>query len=339
LRRGRDAALVVLGLAVIGLLLSKFGTHDLVAALSRARPGALCVYGALTALVVLGHSLRWRLVARSLGSDPALGLLVQARLAGDAVGVLVPSGKVAGEPLRFALVRARCGDGPLTAAAVAIDRILEVLGNLACVLVYVAVFAHAHSTRMRGSGLPPLAVAAGLFVASVGVLIASVRRGFRPLAFLHGPGMRRRFPRFARWADGIERMETHLVRFFRSHPGAFARGLLASVCIEALVVLQYHTLLGAFEIHLELPTLLMALVTSGLVRLAPTPGGLGALEAGQVALLQMSSGRAELGLVVGIVMRLHEVLMVGAGFAALALRGLSPGRATEIVHSTSGPQR
>ena len=37
-------------------------------------------------------------------------------------------------------------------------------------------------------------------------LIVSVRRGFRPLAFLHGPRTRRRFPRFARWADGIERI-------------------------------------------------------------------------------------------------------------------------------------
>jgi uncharacterized membrane protein YbhN (UPF0104 family) len=129
------------------------------------------------------------------------------------------------------------------------------------------------------------------------------------------------------------------VRFFRSHPGALARGLLASVCIEALVVLQFHTLFGAFGIHLELPTLLVALVTSGLVRLAPTPGGLGALEAGQVALLQMSSGRGDLGLVVGIVMRLHEMLMVGAGFVALALRGVSPGQATELAHSTPGPER
>lgn len=338
MRRGRDATLFVLGFAVLGLLLWKFGTHDVVTALSRARPGPLCAYGVLTGFVVVGHSLRWRLVARSLGGDPAFGVLVQARLAGDAVGVLVPSGKVAGEPLRFALARGHCGDGPLTAAGVAIDRILEVLGNLACVLVYVVVFVHAHSTRLRG-GLLPLAVTAGLFVTAIVVLIASVQRGLRPLAFLHGPRTRRRFPRFARWGDGIEQMETHLVRFFRSHPGAFAGGLLASVGIEALVVLQYHTLLGAFGIRLELPTLLMALVASGLVRLAPTPGGLGALEAGQVALLQMSSGRAELGLVVGIVMRLHEVLMVGAGFVALALRGLSPGQATALAHSTQGPER
>jgi uncharacterized protein (TIRG00374 family) len=326
-------------LAVLGLLLLKFGTRDAVTALSHARPGVLCVYGALTALVVVGHALRWRLVARSLGADPPLGLLVQARLGGDAVGALVPSGKLAGEPVRFAVVRKHCGDGPLNAAAVVIDRIIEVLANLACVLVYVGVFAHAQSTRVQGSGLWPLAGAAGLFVASTIVWIALVQRGLRPLAFLHGPRTRRRFPRFARWAGGIEKMETHLVRFFRSHPGAFARGLVASVCIEALVVLQFHTLFGAFGIHLELPTLLMALVTSGLVRLAPTPGGLGALEAGQVALLQMSSGRGDLGLVVGIVMRLHEMLMVGAGFVALALRGLSPGQATELAHSTPGPER
>jgi uncharacterized protein (TIRG00374 family) len=337
--RGRDLAFLILGLAVLGGLLWKFGTQDLVTTLAQVRPGRLCVYLVLTAVVVLGHSLRWRLVAHSLGADPPLGVLVRARLAGDAVGALVPSGKVAGEPVRFALVRSHCVDGPLTAAAVAIDRILEALGNLACVLVYGAIFAQAHAARLQGSGPWLVVVTAALFLAGIAALLAGARRGFRPLGFLYGARARRRFPHLAHWADKFEQTETHLLRFFQHHPRACAQGLLASLCIEALVVAEFYMLFTAFDIHLELPTMLMALVTSGLVRAVPTPGGIGALEAGQVALLQMSSGQAQLGFVVGIVMRLHEMLMITAGFLALALHGVLPGQAKRLVQSTQVPER
>lgn len=337
--RRRDLALLVLGLAVLGGLLWKFGTRDLLTTFTQVRPGRLCVYLVLTAVVVLGHSLRWRLVAHSLGVEPPLGVLVRARLAGDAVGALVPSGKVAGEPVRFALVRRHCGDGPLTAAALATDKILEALGNLACVLVYGAVFAQAHSARLQGSGAWPVLVTAALFLAGIAALLAGARRGFRPLGFLYGPRARRRFPRLARWADAFEKTEGHLLRFFQDHPRTFAQGLLASLGIEALVVAEFYMLFSAFDIHLELPTMLMTLVTSGLVRAVPTPGGIGALEAGQVALLQMSSGQAPLGFVVGMVMRLHEVLMITAGFLALALHGLLPGQAKRLAQSTQVPER
>jgi len=333
----REAALLGAGLAAIGVLAWTFGTDDLAAAFRRVSPGYLCVYVALATAAVVGHSLRWRLVARALGANPPLARLVQARLAGDAVGLIVPSAKMAGEPVRFVLAYSHCGDGPRTGAGVTIDRIIEAMGSLLCTVAYVAVFAHAQSAQSQPDSTQVLIIAALVLLVAVAILLELLRRGVRPLAPLYGPSARRRFPQLAGWMDGLRGTEDHLVRFFRDHKAAFLRGLLASLLIEGLAIVEYQFLLSTFAIQLDLPTLLMALVTSGLVRVAPTPAGLGALEAGQVALLEVTTGQGEIGFVVGIVMRLHETLLTVVGLAVLSLSGVSLGRARRLMRSAARP--
>jgi uncharacterized protein (TIRG00374 family) len=333
----REAILLGAGLAAIGLLGWTFGIDDLAAAFRRVSPGYLCMYVVLATAVVVGQSLRWRLVARALGANPPLARLVQGRLAGDAVGLIVPSAKMAGEPVRFLLVYSRCGDGPRTGAGVTIDRILEAMGNLLCAVAYVAVFAHAQSAQSQRGSTRVLIIAALILLAAVAILLELARRGVRPLAPLYGPRAQRRFPQLAGWMDGLRGTEDHLVRFFRDHKAAFVRGLLASLLIEGLAIVEYHVLLTTFAIHLDLPTLLMALVTSGLARAAPTPAGLGALEAGQVALLEVTTGQGEIGFVVGIVMRLHETLMTAVGLAVLSLSGVSFSRARRLMSTAARP--
>jgi len=140
-----------------------------------------------------------------------------------------------------------------------------------------------------------------------------------------------------RWADALRRTEDHLAGFFRDHSANFVLGLVASLLIEGVVIAEYHFLLVAFGVRLNLPTLLMALVTSGLARAAPTPAGLGALEAGQVTLLEVSAGQGELGFVVGIVMRLHETLWAGVGLAMLFPHGVSLSKARRLMRSAGEP--
>jgi hypothetical protein len=64
------------------------------------------------------------------------------------------------------------------------------------------------------------------------------------------------------------------------------------------------------------------LLGSGLARTAPSPAGIGALEAGQVTILALASGAPETGFVVGMVLRVHETLLITAGLTALSFRGI-----------------
>jgi uncharacterized protein (TIRG00374 family) len=317
---------VLLPLLLLAFLCWWFGLEPVVRALAHASPRGLAIYLLLTAAVLLMYAMRWRLIVRALGGQLPVGRLLAARLAGDAVGALVPSARLAGEPLRVALARDGGISTAQSGAGVALDRFLEIGGNTLAALAYVAIFFIVRGAS--GMGSAPLAMAGVMTILLLGlvVLVVRLRRGHRPLAPLYGERVRRHAPRFTAWMDGLRQIEDHVVRFFRQHPRTFAIGLLASLAVEALTLLQYHALLSAFGIALDLPTLCLVVLGSGIASGAPVPAGIGALEAAQVALVGAGAGRPELGFVVGIVVRLHETLLLALGLAALSYRGVSLAR-------------
>src|SRR5262249_46491786 len=118
----------------------RFGFTEIAAALSRVSPRTLLVYLSFGTAARLGYSLRWWYVARALGTPPAVSRFVAARLAGDATGFLLPTGRISGDPLRAGLVYADGVPGSQAGAGVAIDRIIEIVGNMLCAVTYVSVF-------------------------------------------------------------------------------------------------------------------------------------------------------------------------------------------------------
>lgn len=322
MRRWFELAAFAVGLAALALLCWQFGFSDLAAALRQLSPRYLVIYLGFGMAARLGYAVRWRLVARTLGSAPALPRFIAARLAGDATASLLPALRIGGDPLRAGLV---CGDGVSGAqagAGVAIDRIIELISNMLCGAVYVTVFSLARAAGAGGAEHVLVATMGALLV-SVVVPLVLMRRGIRPLAPLY------RLPmgaRVGRWMSAVQRTEAHVMRLFQDRPAIFVQGVVGSLAIEALIICEYHFLMEAFGLQLHLPTLLMTLVASGLSRVVPTPAGLGALEAGQVTVLGAATGHPDLGFVVGFVLRLHETLWTGVGLIGLSLCGFNLAR-------------
>ena len=321
----RGASLVA-GLVALGLLYRTFGLEETAAAFSRLRPTYLLAYLSIACVVRLGYSVRWRLVARVLSAVPGLARFVAARLAGDAVSSLIPSGGVGGDPLRIALVYADGLGGPKASAGVAIDRLMEVTGNMLCAVAYVTAFWFTHA--VAGSPRAPVVLIATLLLLllCLAIPMALLHRGVRPFTPLVGGWLLRATGRAREWAAALARTEDCLIQFFHDRPFGFLWGLLGSLLIEATIILEYHCLLSTFRLEIDLPTLLAVLVASGLVRAVPVPAALGALEASQVTLIALANGRPGLGFVVGMVLRLHETLWTAVGLAALSVQGLSIAR-------------
>ena len=323
--RGRDAALLGAGLGVVALLYWVFGQGELMAALRAATPLYLVFYLLCTACVLCGLALRWRSLAGAVGGAEPLLRLIAARIAGDAVAALVPSAKLAGDPVRAALVYRGGQNGTRATAGVAIDRVVEMVSNSLCAVAYVAVFSLARSGgASHDSLLMLLGVMLALLIA-LAALVVRLRRGRRPLAALYAAAAGRQSPKLRRVLEMMRQTEDHLIEFFRAHPGAFARGVAFSLLIEGMQILQFDFLLRSFGLDLEIPTLLMVLLAGGLARAVPTPASLGALETGEVAVLAAAAGRADLGFVVGIVMRLHDTVWTVAGLIVLSAGWAVPG--------------
>lgn len=315
------ALAICAGLAALGGLGWWFGWHGVGEALRHATPAGLAGYLALTVVVWCGYTARWWWVARGVGGAAAPPRLFGARLAGDAVGALVPSARLAGEPVRIALLRGRGSSTAAVAAGVALDRLLELIGNMLAVVVYVAVFAWS-----RGTTHAPWALALGMLVllAMLAFPLNDLRRGRTPF----GVGRRllpaRLLARLQPWLAALARVERHVGTMVRTQPRRLLAGLALTLAIELLIVAQYHALLAAFGVALELPALLLVLLSGGLANAAPTPAGLGALEAAQVVAIGAATGQPELGFVVGVIVRLHSLLLLAAGGAALLCLGMAP---------------
>jgi uncharacterized protein (TIRG00374 family) len=319
-------ASLVAGIAAVVLLCARFGLDELRAAFAQITAGNLCAYLGVGSVVRLGYSLRWSAVAGAIGMRPPLARLVGARLAGDAVGALLPGGRVTGDPLRAALMHAGGVGGVHAAAGVAIDRGMELIGNTVVVVTFVSIF-----TWARGVAWSPRSFQAviGTMVVCLVALIGMfelLRRGKRPFTWwLDGATATQRLRR-RRWLRALRQTEDQLTHFLRAHPLTFACGLAGSLLIEALIAAEYYFLFATFGLALDLPTLLMAIVAGGLARVVPTPAGLGTIEASQVTVLAVASGRPDVGFVVGMVVRLHETLWTLLGLGVLVARGASPAR-------------
>jgi uncharacterized protein (TIRG00374 family) len=315
--RVRDAALLAAGLAVFALLCWWFGLGGVGEAITSVRPAYLVVYLAVATLVYVAYGTRWFLISRVLGSDSRLGELVLARIAGDGLGSLLPGARVAGDPIRVALVSAAGTPTPLATAAVAADRVLELLGNMLCAITYVTAFALTRGDSGRQTAGIIVVVMAALLL-SLLVPMLMLRRGRRPLAFLSA--------RSGRWAALVRETEDHLMRFFQSHPRVFVSGLVVTLAAEALIIAQYYLLLAAFGVHVDVAMLLMATVMTGFARAVPTPAGLGAMEGGQVTLFALTAGQPAVGFVVAMILRMHETLWIALGMTILMIRGFSLSR-------------
>jgi uncharacterized protein (TIRG00374 family) len=286
-------------------------------------PRYLVVYLVFGCAARLGYGLRWHVVARTLGSSLGLGRFVAARIAGDAVGSLLPIGRISGDPVRIALMY-QAGVGAARASAgVALDRVMEIITNILCGVTYVAVFSSAHTFGSSRRAARTLITTMLLLLIALAIPLEMLRRGIRLTSPIDRFVLGSRFLRLQSWVSAFRRVEDQLTHFLRSHPGTILCGILGSLCIEGLHILEYYFLLATFGITLDLPTLLMALVATGLARVVPTPAGLGALEASQVAVLGVASSRPDLGFVVGIVMRMHETLWATIGLLVLSAQGVS----------------
>jgi glycosyltransferase 2 family protein len=318
----RNLLLLLAGLAVLVILYSVLGVEEVIAAARQLHPGLFGAYLCVACIVCMGYSTRWYMIAGTLGQRPPLSRFVAARLAGDAVGSLVPIGRVGGDPVRVGLLYGEGLAGARASAGVLLDRIVEIIGNSVCAVTYVSVFALTHSVHASWS-LPVAFVAVLGPLVALAALLYRLWRGARPLSELFELLVARPWPRARGWVAVLARVEDDLSHFVRERPAVFIGAVAFSLLIEAVILVEYSLLFAAFGLDLDLPTLLVILVLTGLVRAVPVPAGLGALEASQVTLLAVVQGRPEAGLIVGTVLRLNETVWMTAGLIALSAQGVS----------------
>lgn len=311
--------------AVIGLL--AWSWHDLsLTAVGTAiarwgwREGLL--FGALNLFILAAMCWRWSLILRQLQFPVGFGSLILYRVGANTLSYVTPGPQFGGEPLQVYCLAAFQGVTPAAASAsVAVDRLIELVGNLLFLTLaglYVLQTLSPDAAAVR----PALVVMAGVGLAA-GLLLGAVASGRNPLSRLIAWWGRR-----TRWSPKL----TGLINFVqasesRAAPILIPRHLrwyaLAGVAQWGAFLAELWLIYTFLGVSLSAPALLTLAVAARLAFLLPLPGGWGILEAGQVTAFAGLGGDPTLAMAACLIMRARDLVLLAIG-AGLLTRWLRP---------------
>ena len=160
-----------------------------------------------------------------------------------------------------------------------------------------------------------LALALGLALLPAGYL-AALWGGKQPLA---GLLWRINHPLLQAAERLVREAETLTGEFCRQKPGALLAAVAISLLTWAVMVLEYYLMLNFLGLSVNPAQAIAGLTAARLAFLAPTPAGLGALEASQALASEALGFGLVSGLTVSLVIRARDLLIGAAGFSLAAM--------------------
>ena len=255
-------------------------------ALSQLSLLSLVILLLLNGAIVLIFSSRWWIILRALGHKIPYLILAKYRLASFGLGYFTPGPQFGGEPLQVYFLHKNHRVSTETAlTSVSLDKLLEMLSNFTflSIAMIIVVWQGLFFQEMVGT---VVGFTSGMIVLLLGYIVV-LWMGRTPLAWIFG---RLPFKRKQASPSAIRQtlldVESQIGNFCREEP----RTLLLSGFLSALKWIalfgEYALALRFLGLEVSLVNALAIIVFARLAFLTPLPGGLGALEAGQVFAMQ-----------------------------------------------------
>ena len=321
---------LVVGTAVLVYVLSRYGAPALVLLATRPEIGLLLAFVGAAAGALVLYALRWQVLLVGLGARHRLLHLAAYRAAAQSLNVLIPSGRLGGEPVRALLLVRDGAPGTSAIASVAVDRTLE--------MAAAAPFACGYAALLLRRGVPELAgafvtVTLGALAVFVGLAV-TVRRLRRGAGLVTALARATRLDR-VRFVQGqmevLGAAEDQAARLVAQR-GRLARAFGAGVGANPVVLGEYGLLLAAFGLPAGPLAVVAAIFASGAAHSLPVPAAVGVLEGAEMWLFATLGHPPEVGLAVGLAVRLRELVWILPGVVYLVGRGLASPLARRSWH-------
>ena len=310
----------VLGAAALVWVLWRFGGPALDLLAHGPHPALLIAFVGAFGLSLVTLAYRWQVLLAGIGLRPGLARLAAYRAAGQSLSAIIPSAKLGGEPLRVWLLAREHASGGSAIASVAIDRTLEIGSGAPFTFLFAALLLQRGVPELQGAFV---SVTIGALALAFGIAITMrrLRRGEGLItAVARATGLDRLG--IVRGQMGVladaEAEAGRLVRQPRRLWWSFVIGGLAnlSVCLE------YALLLAAFGLPTNPLAVVAAMFAAGAAHALPVPGAVGTLEGAEMWIFSMLGHSPEVGLAVGLAVRLRELVWMLPGLLYLTARGL-----------------
>jgi len=313
---------LLLGVAIFTYVMRLYGAEALAILRFEISPAALAAFLGVSVSSIVCLSWRWGYILRGLSKPLSLTALVLYRSAGHSLEVLVPSGRLGGDPLR-AWLAVRAGvPANHSIASTAVDRTLEI-GATAPFSILFAMLLLQHGVPQLERAVVTVTVATAALALGIVMALRKLRSGSGLISALMRKTGADQWPVVDSSMDVIEASEQATVELAGQRPrmiAAFAVGLLSNL----IVIAEFALLLHAFGLPTTSVAVVGAIFATGAAHMFPIPAGVGVLEGAQMWLFEMLGHSAEVGLAVGLAVRFRELLWMVPGLIYLIARNFAP---------------
>jgi uncharacterized protein (TIRG00374 family) len=311
---------LTLGLLLLGFVVWHYGGPAL--QVLGADPSAigLVAFVATAVVTVVCLSWRWGYVLAGLSQNLSLVRLALYRSCAHTVGALIPSGKLGGDPLRiFLAIRSGvpAGDG---VASVTVDRTQEIGSTAPFSLIFAALLFQADVPHIERALITVLVGTLGLVLGSF-LAVRRLRRGAGLVSALVRATRMDRLS-FIKSQHGVIGAAEQSVLKLADQTQRMFVAFLAGLVANLLVVAEFWLLLVAFGLPSDVTAIAAALFATGAAHLLPVPAGVGVLEGAQMWIFGMLGYPEDVGLAVGLAVRLRELVWILPGM--IYMLGWSP---------------
>ena len=263
---------------------------------------------------------RWWLLLYTLGQRIPIWRLMGYRLTAFAISYFTPGSHFGGEPYQvYAVSHYHKVPVSISLAAITLDKLLEMLINLAVLLAGALILVVMQSSIAPWIEWQIIIYALLLLAIPTGLLVA-LWQGRHPLT-----GLIALFSKLIRrpllqrgWAQTIQASEVQAIWLCRNHPRMVGLAFLITICTWVGVIWEYWLLTDMLNLSLSPQQLIASLVAARIAILIPVPAGLGALEAGQMLAMESVGLDPNVGAAIAVVIRARDVL---SGLVGLVLGG------------------
>jgi len=304
-------------LAIGGMFLRSldhFPFDHIITTLSRLHAWQLGFLFLLNILIFLLFSSRWWLALRALGHNVGYLVLASYRLVAFGISYFTPGPQIGGEPVQILFLSKRQAvpvDDAL--ASISFDKLLEFLTNFTFLAIGSGVILQ--EGLFPGSASYQLLVWVIFLLFLILAYLVALWLGARPSSSLlrYTPDRLKAKEVFRKGTDALQTIEKQVGEFCVHQPKMVLSALALSLLVWIFSVVEYGLTLHFLGAPLSLVQILIALTAARFAFLTPLPGGLGALEAGQVFVLSALGFDPSIGISVALVIRIRDVLFGTAG--------------------------
>jgi len=310
----------VLGTAALLWVLWRFGGPALELLAHGPHPAYLIAFLGVFAASLTTLAFRWQMLLAGIGPRPGLARLTVYRAAAQTVSAIIPSAKLGGEPLRAWLLARDHAGGGTAIASVAIDRTLEIGAGAPFTFLFAALLLQRGVPELQGAFVS-VTIGALALALGIGLTMGRLRRGDGLItAVARATGLDR---------FGIVRGQMEVLADAEEEAGRLVRqpqrlwwSFVVGAGANLLVCLEYALLLGAFGLPTTPLSIVAAMFAAGAAHALPVPGAVGTLEGAEMWIFSMLGYPPEVGLAVGLAVRLRELVWMVPGLLYLTVRGL-----------------